>query len=441
MRAVDIIRAKRDGERLSTPAIADFVQGVTSGAWPDYQIAALLMAIVWRGMDAAETTALTQAMVDSGRRVDLSGLPGPRVGKHSTGGVGDKVSIVLAPIVAACGVTVPKMSGRGLGHTGGTLDKLEAIPGFRTALDLDAFRAALAAHGCAIIGQTADIAPADKALYALRDVTATIESVPLIAASVMSKKIAEGSDALVLDVKCGRGAFMKTYDEARALAQALVEIGEGAGIRTEACITRMDAPLGRAIGNALEIRECIDLVHGRGPADLEALITYLAARMLCLGGVAPAEDAAAARVREAVASGAAAARLAAMIAFQGGDAGVVAEPDRLPMARERATVSSPRAGVITQMDAEIVGRTSVVLGAGRARKGDAVDPAAGVRLLRVVGDRIDAGDPIFELHASDAARLAEAETMVRSSLVIDDEAPAATSVVLGRVSAAGEWRA
>src|SRR5688572_23163059 len=265
MRAVDIIRAKRDGEALSREAIESFVRGVTDGSWEDYQASALLMAIVLKGMTAVETAWLTEAMANSGDRVSLDHIPGTKVGKHSTGGVGDKVSIVLAPLAAACGVVVPKMSGRGLGHTGGTLDKLEAIPGFRIALSLDEFRSALEEIGCCLISQTKDIAPADKKLYALRDVTATIESIPLISASVMSKKIAEGSDAVVLDVKCGSGAFMKTHDDALALARSLVSIGTANGVRTEAFITSMAAPLGRAVGNALEIVECIGALQGKGP--------------------------------------------------------------------------------------------------------------------------------------------------------------------------------
>ena len=283
IRAVDIIRAKRDGEALSREAIDAFIAGVGDGSWADYQVSALLMAIVLRGMTAEETAWLTDAMVRSGRRVDLSSLPGIKVGKHSTGGVGDKISIVLAPVVAACGIVVAKMSGRGLGHTGGTLDKLEAIPGFRISLTSDEFLAILKDVGCCLISQTRDIAPADKTLYGLRDVTATIESIPLISASVMSKKIAEGSNALVLDVKCGSGAFMKTVDDARALARSLVAIGTANGVRTEAFITDMNVPLGCAVGNALEIAECIEVLHGRGPSDLEHLVIRLASRMVRLG--------------------------------------------------------------------------------------------------------------------------------------------------------------
>src|SRR5687767_7126248 len=285
MRAVDVIRAKRDGEALSRQAIDAFISGVIDGSWPDYQISALLMAIVLRGMNAKETSWLTDAMLRSGDRVDLSDIPGVKVGKHSTGGVGDKVSIVLAPLAAACGVIVPKMSGRGLGHTGGTLDKLESIPGFNVNLSIEQFKGALRAVGTAIVGQTAALAPADKTLYALRDVTATVESIPLVASSIMSKKLAEGSDALVLDVKCGDGAFMKTPAQARAVAELMVAIATRAGVRAEAIITDMDAPLGSAIGNANEIVECIGALKGRGPADLADTVVRLAARMLILGNV------------------------------------------------------------------------------------------------------------------------------------------------------------
>jgi pyrimidine-nucleoside phosphorylase len=440
MRAVDIIRAKRDGEPLSAAAIDAFVRGVTDGSWPDYQASALLMAIVLKGMTAEETAELTRAMAASGTRVDLSSLPGVKVGKHSTGGVGDKVSIVLAPLVAACGVIVPKMSGRGLGHTGGTLDKLESIPGFRTGLSLDEFRAALSEIGCAIISQTSDVAPADKKLYALRDVTATVDSLPLICASVMSKKIAEGSDALVLDVKCGSGAFMKTFDDARTLGRALVTIGESAGIRTEAFITRMEAPLGLAVGNALEIRECIDLVDGRGPADLQAVILRLAARMVRLGDKAATDEDAGARVRSALESGAAADKLRAMIARQGGDARVVDDPDRLPSARSIRTVKASRSGFLVAIDAETVGRAAVLLGAGRDRKDAPIDPAAGVVLRQKPGASVDAGQPLVDLHFDKAPSVDEAERLAASAVTIGETAPADASLMMAWLHRDGEAR-
>ncbi|MGE0462870.1 MAG: thymidine phosphorylase [Vicinamibacterales bacterium] len=435
MRAVDIIRAKRDGQPLSPQAIDTFVRGVSTGAWPDYQTAALLMAIVLRGMTADETTLLTRAMVATGDRVDLSSLPGVKVGKHSTGGVGDKVSIVLAPVAAACGVIVPKMSGRGLGHTGGTLDKLESIPGFRTALSLEEFLAALAENGCAIIGQTANIAPADKKLYALRDVTATIESIPLISASVMSKKLAEGSDALVLDVKCGHGAFMKTFDEARALARSLVAIGTSAGVRTEALITRMDAPLGRAVGNALEIRECLDTLRGRGPAALTELVVRLATRMMRLAGQAATDEQAARRAREALASGAALARFGRMVARQGGDASVVDDDHVLPQARSRTPVLAPGSGVVLTMDAEKVGRASMLLGAGRERADAPIDHAAGIVLEVAPGDEVRAGAPLMVLHHNDARALEEARALAAAAVTIGDHRPAPPPLVLDWIHA------
>src|SRR3954464_15777124 len=305
MRAVDLIRTKRDGGQLDRPALDWFVKGVTAGSLPDYQASALLMAVVLRGMTAAETAALTDALVRSGVRVEDPGLPSVPVDKHSTGGVGDKTSLILAPLAAACGAYVPMMSGRGLGHTGGTLDKLESIPGFRPALSLEELRAALHEVGCALIGQTAEIAPADRILYALRDVTSTVESIPLICASIMSKKIAEGIGGLVLDVKTGVGAFMKTPEASRQLAESLVAIGVASGVRTEALITSMDAPLGRMVGNSLEVIESIETLKGRGPEDLESLSVTLAARMLMTARIETSEPAAEARIRTALESGAA----------------------------------------------------------------------------------------------------------------------------------------
>ncbi|MBY0497830.1 MAG: thymidine phosphorylase [Cyanobacteria bacterium] len=438
MRAVDIIRAKRDGEALSREAIESFVRGVTDGSWEDYQSAALLMAIVLKGMTADETGWLTDAMARSGDRVILDQIPGIKVGKHSTGGVGDKVSIVLAPLAASCGVVVPKMSGRGLGHTGGTLDKLESIPGFRIALSLEEYKKILGEVGCCLISQTDNIAPADKKLYALRDVTATIESLPLIAASVMSKKLAEGSTALVLDVKCGRGAFMQKPGDARALARALVSIGTAAGLRTEAFITRMDTPLGRAVGNSVEIAECIEVLSGNGPADLSELIVRLASRIVFLGGKAASEQDAAATVRAALTSGAAREKLRQMITWQGGDANVVDDVNRLPSARHSHAVAAPQAGYVASMDALLVGRTAVALGAGRDKKSDPVDLSAGILLRKKPGERVNAGDAIMELRYNDASRLAAALPIAAQAIVVGDTAPADAPLVMGWVHDGGE---
>ena len=438
MRAVDIIRAKRDGEALSREAIEWFVRGVTDGSWEDYQASALLMAIVLKGMNPVETAWLTEAMANSGDRVRLDEIPGIKVGKHSTGGVGDKVSIVLAPLAAACGVVVPKMSGRGLGHTGGTLDKLESIPGFRTALSLDEYRRILAEVGCCLISQTDTIAPADKKLYALRDVTATIESLPLIAASVMSKKLAEGSTALVLDVKCGRGAFMQRPADARALARSMVSIGASSGIRTEAFITRMDVPLGRAVGNSVEIAECIDIVSGSGPADLTDLIVHSAARMVQVAGKADTEQAAEQQVRHALASGAARNKLKEMITWQGGDPAVVDDKRLLPSASLQHVVTARRAGYITAMDALLVGRTAVALGAGRDKKGDSVDLSAGILLHKKPGDQVAAGDTVMELRYNDGSRLDAALHLAAQAGVVGDQAPPPAPLVMGWVHEHGE---
>jgi pyrimidine-nucleoside phosphorylase len=433
MRFTEVIARKRDGHALTREAITAFVEGATDGSIPDYQIAALLMAIVLRGMSDEETSWLTQAMLRSGDRVDLSVLPGVKVGKHSTGGVGDKVSIVLAPLVAACGVIVPKMSGRGLGYTGGTLDKLESIPGYRTDLSAAEFVEVLRDVGVSIIGQSASLAPADKKLYALRDVTATVESVPLIAASIMSKKLAEGSTALVLDVKCGRGAFMKTEGDARTLARALVAIGRAAGVPTHALISRMDDPLGRAIGNALEIAECLQLLRGHGPADLTALIIMLATRMVMLGTAASGDEAETV-VRAALSSGAALSRFRAMVARHGGDATIVDAPERLPRAQHTRAVTAPRAGYVTGLDAATLGRAALHLGAGRARAGDPIDHAAGVVIELPPGAPVRANDPVLRLHYNDPQLLDEALTLAQSAIAIGDMPPAGANVAIGWVS-------
>jgi len=433
MRFVEVIARKRDGQSLSREAIDLFVQGATDGSIPDYQASALLMAIVLRGMDDQETAWLTDAMVRSGERVDLADVPGVKVGKHSTGGVGDKVSVVLAPLVAACGVVVPKMSGRGLGHTGGTLDKLESIPGFRIGLTIDEFKQQLRDIGTAIIGQTSALAPADKKLYALRDVTATVESIPLISASIMSKKLAEGSNALVLDVKCGDGAFMKTLPQARTLAQSMVAIGHHAGVRTEAFITEMDAPLGHAIGNALEIIECLETLKGRGPAELTAVVRRLAARMVALGGVAD-EPGASTRVDEALASGRALARFAQVIERQGGDPRVIDDYRLLPAAPDRTPMPAPRAGYVRAMRAESLGIASNILGAGRTQVGDPVDHAVGIVSRVGVGDEIRAGEPLIELHHRGGRGLPDALKLCAAAVEIGDEPPPRHDHVLDHIT-------
>jgi pyrimidine-nucleoside phosphorylase len=433
MRLVDLIARKRDGRALSKPEIDLVIAGVSDGSIPDYQVSALLMAIVWRGMTTQETGWLTEAMVRSGERVDLSDVPGPKVGKHSTGGVGDKVSIVLAPLAAACGVVVPKMSGRGLGHTGGTLDKLESIPGFRVSLTIDEFKRGLREVGACIIGQTAALAPADKKLYALRDVTATVESIPLIAASIMSKKLAEGSPALVLDVKCGEGAFMKDLPRARTLAAAMVAIGTHAGVRTQAVVTDMEAPLGRAVGNALEIAECIQVLRNEGPEEVAEVAIDIASRMTQLAGLDRDAASATARVRQALTSGRALGVLERMIAFQGGDPRVIGEPARMGVAPDRLVIPARRAGIVQSIGAEAVGRASSVLGAGRDAVGDAVDHAVGVIVQVRPGDRVAAGEPLFELHHRAGRGVEAAEALCIAAVTIGDEALAPRRAVLDEV--------
>ena len=433
MNFVDVIAKKRDGRALSRDDIHHFIQGVTSAAIPDYQTSALLMAIVLRGMSEQETAWLTDAMVHSGDRVDLSDIPGTKVGKHSTGGVGDKVSIVLAPVAAACGVVVPKMSGRGLGHTGGTVDKLESIPGYRTDLSIEEFKRVLRTVGASIIGQSASLVPADKKLYALRDVTATIESVPLIAASVMSKKLAEGSSALILDVKCGDGAFMKRVSDARLLAAAMVAIGTHAGVRTEALITDMDAPLGAAIGNTLEIVECLDMLKGRGPADLSDVVRRLATRMVLLARVESDVPAAERLVEGALGSGRALETFRSMIQAHGGDPRVVDSDALLPHAPDRAVFPAPSTGFVARLGAEALGRASNALGAGRLKIGDPVDHGVGLVMHVRVGARVLAGQPLIELHHRGGRGVEAAMELCRAAITISDVSPPAREKVLGEV--------
>ena len=433
MRAVDLIRTKRDGGYLDRPALEWFVGAVTDGTLPDYQASALLMAILLRGMTPDETSALTDAMVRSGVRVEYPGLPGTAVDKHSTGGVGDKTSVVLAPLAAACGAYVPMMSGRGLGHTGGTLDKLESIPGFRTALSLDELRRAVTTIGCALIGQTSEIAPADKKLYALRDVTATIESIPLISASIMSKKIAEGIAGLVLDVKVGRGAFMKTEPDARRLAESLVSIGEAAGVRTEALLTNMDAPLGRAVGNALEIIECVETLKGNGPQDVEALSVELAARMLIVSGTERDGARAEARVRAAIADGSGLAKLKQIVENQGGDPRAIDDCSRMPSAPDRDRITATRDGVVATIEAELVGRAAVVLGAGRDRLDAPIDPGVGLMILASRGSRVRAGEAVIEIHHRGGRGLEEARRLLTGAVEVADSAPPARPLIFDRI--------
>lgn len=436
MRAVDLIRRKRDGGELSAAEITFLVEGLTDGLVPAYQWAALAMAIVWRGMTAAETAALVEAMLHTGTVVDLSDIPGPKVDKHSTGGVGDKTSLILAPVAAACGVTVPMVSGRGLGHTGGTLDKLESIPGFRIDLDLDAYRRVALECGLVLIGQTAEIAPADRVLYPLRDATATVESIPLITASILSKKLAEGIDALVLDVKCGDGAFMSRPEDARALAESMTRIGRALGKPVQALLTSMDAPLGRTVGNALEVAESVACLKGEGPADLMEVSLELAAEMLVLGGMAESRGAALDRCRIAIADGSALERLRRVVEAQGGDGRVCDEPAMiLPRAECVEIVRAARGGYVQRLRAFPVGQASMLLGAGRKTAEDSVDPAAGIILRRTVGDCVVAGEPLAELHFNPphAAALPEARAMFCEAVTIGDKPPLPRPLIIERL--------
>ena len=420
LRIPDLIDRKRRGERLSREETAALVLGYTRGEVPDYQVAAWLMAVCWRGMAADEVADLTEVMVDSGRRLDLSAL-GTVADKHSTGGVGDKTSLVVAPLVAACGVPVAKMSGRGLGFTGGTLDKLESIPGLSVEIDPERFVEQVREVGLAIVGQTADLAPADGRLYALRDVTATVESIPLIASSIMSKKLAAGAAVIVLDVKVGGGAFMRTPPEARELAETMVSIGRAAGRNTAAYVTDMSQPLGRAVGNALEIAEAAETLRGRGPGDLHHLAVVLAGEMLVRAGASAERDDAERAIERAMGNGSGLEKLAAMVRAQGGDERCVRETARLPRAPIQEPVLAERDGLVAAIEAREVAQAALVLGAGRERKGDPVDPAVGVMLAVKVGERVQRGQPVAVVHARDEGRSSVARAILRRTIRVAEE--------------------
>jgi pyrimidine-nucleoside phosphorylase len=430
---VELIAKKRDGGRLSDAQIERIIGAFGRGELADYQMSAFLMAVYFRGMDDAETVALTRAMLRSGDELDLGDIPGVKVDKHSTGGVGDKVSIALAPLVAACGVPVPMVSGRGLGHTGGTLDKLEAIPGLSVSLDTDTFRRVVREVGTCMIGQTERIAPADRRIYALRDVTATVESIPLIVASILSKKLAEGIDALVLDVKVGRGAFMKTEPHARDLADALVRVGTSAGKKVVALLTDMSAPLGRAVGNAIETREAILVLHGGGPADLVACTYALGTEMLKLGGVAATDAEARLKLGAAIDSGRAVEVLERMIAAQGGDPRVAQAPDRLALAPVVVPITADAGGFVTEIDALEIGLAGVAMGAGRTRADQAVDPAVGVELAVARGDRVERGAVLAKLFVRHAEAAELVRRRVRGAFTIADAPTQVAPLILARI--------
>jgi pyrimidine-nucleoside phosphorylase len=438
MHLIDLITRKRDGGRITVPEWREFTEGVAAARYPEYQLSALLMAIFFRGLDGEETYALMDGMLRSGGRLDFAGLGRPVVDKHSTGGVGDKVSIPLAPMVAACGVAVPMMSGRGLGHTGGTLDKLESIPGFNTRLSMAQAKAQVERLGCALIGQTGEIAPADKTLYALRDATATVEAIPLIAASIMSKKLAEGLGGLVLDVKTGAGAFMPQLERALSLATTMVDIGERCGCPTVALMTCMDHPLGVACGNAVEIEESIDILRGGGPADTREVTLALGAEMLVLAHVASDTGAARSMLEDAVSSGRALETLRQIVEAQGGDPRVVDDPQGvLPRAPEQSLVVAPQAGIVQRVEPRVLGRGIIALGGGRTTMEDPVDPAVGFRVLVRPGMHVSRGTPLASVLARDANGLAVGEACVREAVVIGDGEVTVPALISHRVTAGG----
>src|SRR5579864_7994951 len=433
MRAVDLIRRKRDSLELTSEEIHQLIAAYTRGDIPDYQMSAWLMAVVLRGMSRAEIAALTEAMLRSGRVLDFSYLAGRKVDKHSTGGVGDKTSLIIAPIVAAGGLKVPMISGRGLGHTGGTLDKLESIPGFNVNLSLGDFRSVLQTCGCALIGQTTEIAPADKKIYALRDVTGTVESLALICASIMSKKLAEGIDALVLDVKVGSGAFMKKEKDAAELAELMVETGRRMGKKVVALLTDMNQPLGRKAGNAMEVTESIEVLAGGGPADLRELCLELAAWMFYLGERVNTLDEGKKLSSDLIASAQAREKFREIVGLQGGDVGVVDDPHRLARARQTLAVVSAGGGYIASIQCEQLGVACVVLGGGREKKDDRIDPAVGLEFHKRIGDAVERGEPLCTLHYNADARLEEARHLVETAYRIEPEKPKTIPPLIHRV--------
>ncbi|MFL5428568.1 MAG: thymidine phosphorylase [Myxococcales bacterium] len=435
MRAYDLIKKKRDGGVLEPEELRFLALGAASGEVADEQLAAFLMAVFFRGLDGVrELPHFLDAMLRSGRVLDLSHIPGRKVDKHSTGGVGDKISLPLAPLVAACGVRVPMVSGRGLGHTGGTLDKLESIPGFRVTLPLSRFVELVETIGACLIGQTDEIAPADRKLYALRDATATVESIPLIASSILSKKLAEGIDALVLDVKVGRGAFMKSLDQARALARTMVDLCHVMGRGCSALLTAMDEPLGEAVGNAVEVAESIEILRGRGPPDARELTLLLGIEMLLAGSAARTETEAREKLTSALADGRALRKFGEIVEAQHGDARCLDDPGRLPQPRLRREIRAERSGFLVALDAEQVGLSAVDLGAGRARKEDRVDPAAGVLLRKRAGDEVRAGETLAELHAESEARLEAGAARFARAVHIGDAPGKPSPLLLERVA-------
>lgn len=433
MRMYDLIMKKRNGEALTEQEIQYMIREYVAGEIPDYQMSAFLMAVYFKGMTEEETLAMTQAVAHSGEMVDLSGISGVKVDKHSTGGVGDKTTMIIAPIVAACGVKVAKMSGRGLGHTGGTVDKLESIPGLQTSLSREEFFNVVNQTGLSVIGQSGNLAPADKKLYALRDVTATVDSIPLIAVSIMSKKLAAGNDCILLDVKTGSGAFMKSIDDSIALAKEMVAIGENAGRKTVALITDMDIPLGHNIGNSLEVIEAVETLKGNGPEDLTEVCVHLASNMLYLAGTGTLEECRT-LVREVIANGEALKRLAAMVEAQGGDSSVIFDTDKFEKAAYQHEVLAKKSGYITFMDTESCGIASAMLGAGRETKDSQIDFAAGIILKKKVGDYVEAGEPMAIFCADKEELFAAAEKRYQEAVTIEDEKAKETPLVYARVT-------